>query len=143
MSEMEAVVELLGGKRALGMEPRRERDLIPLVREGVPFRAFRAASDSLDLSLADLQGALGLSARSLLRRKQGRLNPVESERFLRLVRTVARAEHVLGARDAALDWLQTPNPSLGGEKPISLLDTEIGARSVGEVLGRIEFTVYG
>src|SRR6266542_3912766 len=94
MSEMEAVVEILGGKRALGV-----------------------------------------SARSLLRRKHGRLNPVESERFLRLVRIVARAEHVLGARDAALDWLRTPNPALGGEKPISLLDTEIGADAVNEVLG--------
>ncbi len=100
MSEMEAVVEILGGKRALGAEPRRESDF-------------------------------------------GRLSPVESERFLRLVRIVARAEHVLGARDAALDWLRTPNPALGGEKPISLLDTGIGADAVNEVLGRIEYTVYG
>src|SRR6266567_4204712 len=72
MSEMEAVVEILGGKRALGAEPRRESDFIPLVREGVPFRAFQKASKSLDLSLADLERALGLSARSLLRRKHGR-----------------------------------------------------------------------
>jgi putative toxin-antitoxin system antitoxin component (TIGR02293 family) len=95
------------------------------------------------LSLTDLERALGLSARSLLRRKHGRLNPVESERFLRLVRVVARAEHVLGARDAALDWLRTANPALGGKQPISLLDTEIGAEAVNEVLGRIEYTVYG
>ncbi|HEY6909219.1 MAG TPA: MbcA/ParS/Xre antitoxin family protein [Myxococcales bacterium] len=66
-----------------------------------------------------------------------------TERFLRLVRMVARAEHVLGARDAALDWLRTPNPALEGEKPISLLDTEVGAESVNEVLGRLEHTVYG
>jgi len=142
MSEVEAVVEILGGKRALGAEPRRESDFIPLVREGVPFSAFQKASESLDLSLTDVERALGLSARSLLRRKHGRLNPVESERFLRLVRVVARAEHVLGARDAAIDWLRTPNPALGGEKPILLLDTEIGADTVNEVLGRIEYTVY-
>lgn len=143
MSEMAAVVAILGGKRALGAEPRRESDFIPLVREGVPFPAFRKASESLELSLSDLERALGLSARSLQRRKHGRLNPVESERFLRLVRVVARAEHVLGARDAALDWLRTPNPALGGEPPLSLLDTEIGAEAVNQVLGRIEYTVYG
>ena len=143
MSEMDAVVEILGGKRTLGADPRRESDFIPIVREGVPFPAFQKASASLELSLTDLERALGLSARSLLRRKRGRLTPVESERFLRLVRVVARAEHVLGARDAALDWLRTPNPALGGEKPMSLLDTEIGAHAVNEVLGRIEYTVYG
>jgi putative toxin-antitoxin system antitoxin component (TIGR02293 family) len=143
MSEMESVVEILGGKRALGSEPQRESDFIPLVRRGVPFPAFRKASDALDLSLADLERALGLSARTLLRRKHGRLSPVESERFLRLVRVVARAQHVLGARDAALDWLRTPNAALEGAAPISLLDTEIGAATVLEVLGRIEHTVYG
>lgn len=143
MSEVEVVVRILGGKRALGAAPRRERDLIPIVREGVPFPAFRKASKALDLSLGDVERALGLSARSLLRRRHGRLTPVESERFLRLVRAVARAEHVLGARDAALDWLRTPNAALGGEPPISLLDTEIGAGAVHEVLGRIEHTVYG
>lgn len=142
MSEAERVVELLGGKKALGVKPHTEGDFIDLVRKGMPFAAFRKATSALDLSLRDVEKALGLSSRSLLRRKSGRLSAVESERILRLVRVVARAEHVLGDRAAALDWLSSSNRALGGDEPVSLLDTELGAKRVLDVLGRIEHGVY-
>ena len=61
---------------------------------------------------------------------------------MRLVRVAARAEHVLGDRPTALDWLSSPNRALGGEKPIGLLDTDLGADQVLQALGRIEFGVY-
>jgi putative toxin-antitoxin system antitoxin component (TIGR02293 family) len=108
----------------------------------MPFAAFRKATSALDLSLRDVEKALGLSSRSLLRRKTGRLSAIESERILRLVRVVARAEHVLGDREAALDWLSSSNRALGGDEPVSLLDTELGAKRVLDVLGRIEHGVY-
>jgi putative toxin-antitoxin system antitoxin component (TIGR02293 family) len=38
-------------------------------------------------------------------------------------------------------WLRTPNTALRGETPISLLETDIGARMVERVLGRIEHGV--
>ncbi len=142
MTETERVIQILGGKKALGAQPRSETDLIDLVREGVPFPAFRKATSELHLSLRDVEKALRLSSRSLLRRKAGRLTEVESERVLRLVRVVARAEHVLGAREAALDWLTSSNRALGGERPLNLLDTELGAKRVLDVLGRIEYGVY-
>lgn len=142
-SEVESVRALLGGKKTLGTAPRSPDDFIALVRRGLPFPAFRRASAALALSLRDIEGALGLSARSLHRRKAGRLNAVESERFIRLVRVAARAEHVLGERAAALDWLSSPNRALAGEKPIALLDTDLGAERVLQVLGRLEFGVYG
>ena len=43
---------------------------------------------------------------------------------------------------AALNWMQSPNASLGGVTPLSLLDTEIGADSVLDTLGRIEHGVF-
>ena len=51
-----------------------------------------------------------------------------------------RAEHV---PEAALDWLSSSNRALGGDEPVSLLDTELGAKRVFDVLGRIEHGVYG
>jgi uncharacterized protein (DUF2384 family) len=35
-------------------------------------------------------------------------------------------------------WLQRPNRALNGELPIRLLDTDIGARQVEDILGKIE-----
>jgi putative toxin-antitoxin system antitoxin component (TIGR02293 family) len=142
VSETERVVELLGGKKALGTRPRHEKDFIALVRRGVPYPAFAKATKELDVSNRLLEKALRLSSRSLQRRARGRLNLVESERIVRLVQVYARAEHVLGAHDAAIDWLTRPNRALAGDVPLSLLDTEIGAKSVLDVLGRVEYGVY-
>ena len=136
------VLSLLGGRKTLGAAPRTEGDYIALVRGGIPFASFRWATAALDLSLQDVEDSLRLSSRSLQRRAAGRLTPGESERVFRLVRVVARAEQVLGDRPTALDWLSSPNRALGGEKPIRLLDTDLGGEQVMQVLGRIEFGVY-
>jgi putative toxin-antitoxin system antitoxin component (TIGR02293 family) len=142
-SESQAVLALLGGRKTLGSTPHGDDDYIALVRRGLPFSAFQTATAALTLSLRDIESALQLSVRSLHRRRAGRLTPVESERVMRLVRVAARAEHVLGDRAAALDWLQSPNRALAGDRPIALLDTDLGVQRVVEVLGRIEFGVYG
>jgi len=137
-----AVAQLLGGRKALGSVPRTSDDCIALVRRGLPYDALLSARKALDLSLQELETSLHLSARSLHRRRGERLTPVESERVMRLVRVAARAEDVLGGRAVALDWLGSPNRALARQRPIDLLDTDLGAERVLQVLGRIEFGVY-
>jgi putative toxin-antitoxin system antitoxin component (TIGR02293 family) len=79
----------------------------------------------------------------LARRKDKRtLNPVESDRLYRLARVALMAIEVLGSHEKAKQWLERPNRALGGETPLSLLDTDIGARQVEAVLGRIEHGVF-
>jgi uncharacterized protein (DUF2384 family) len=39
----------------------------------------------------------------------------------------------------ALRWLKRPNRALGGLAPVSALDTEVGARQVENILGRIAY----
>lgn len=141
-TEAENVLALLGGKKALGSVPRDERDYIALVREGLPFKALESAAEALTLSWTAVEKTLHLSARTLRRRKESRLSLVESERVLRVVRVVARAQTVLGDLPTALDWLSSPNRALDGELPLGLLDTDLGADQVLQVLGRIEFGVY-
>jgi putative toxin-antitoxin system antitoxin component (TIGR02293 family) len=141
-AESVRIVELLGGRRAIGSLPGSELDLVALVRRGIPFPSFRNASAELHLSLREIERVLGLSARSIQRRRAGRLTPIESERILRLIRVAARAETVLGQPAAALDWLTSPNRALGGVPPMDLLDTDLGAKQVFDVLGRIEHGVF-
>ena len=57
----------------------------------------------------------------------------------RLARIVALAQQSLADRKSAARWLKRSNRALGGTAPIDAIDTELGARQVENVLGRIAF----
>jgi len=136
-------VALLGGARVLLSTPRSPLDWIGLIRRGLPSSAVDALTSSTHLSKSELAAAVGIPERTLARRKrEGRLTSEESSRLVRLARVVARGEEVFEDLGAAVDWLKTPNASLGGTAPLSLLDTDIGAESVIDTLGRIEHGVF-
>jgi putative toxin-antitoxin system antitoxin component (TIGR02293 family) len=144
MTETERIVEMLGGRRTLGVVPKTEFDFIGLVRKGLPFKAFQKALAAVGVSDMDLSRTLRLPARTLARRKQAArpLSSMETERFLRFIRALTRASEVLGDLASALTWIRAPNRALGSVPPEELLDTDIGARSVMDILGRIEHGVY-
>jgi len=71
------------------------------------------------------------------RRGTGRLARFESDRLYRLARIMALARESLGEDDVARRWLKRPNRALGGLPPVAAIDTEMGARQVENVLGRI------
>jgi putative toxin-antitoxin system antitoxin component (TIGR02293 family) len=141
-TEAPDVLAFLGGRKTLGLAPRDQADYVGMVRTGLPYESLRAVASELALSLKDVQSALQLSPRSLQRRKAARLTSVESERVLRLARVAAHASYVLGSRNAALQWLSRSNRALGGEIPLRLLDTDVGAAEVMEVLDRALYGVY-
>jgi putative toxin-antitoxin system antitoxin component (TIGR02293 family) len=57
----------------------------------------------------------------------------------RLARITGLAKYYLGEDHAANRWLKRPNAALAGKIPLELMDTEPGARSVENVLGRIAY----
>jgi putative toxin-antitoxin system antitoxin component (TIGR02293 family) len=140
MTATEYVVELLGGpsvfkSRALPTATElRER-----IRQGLPYRSFESVRERLRLSVPDAADVLHMPTRTMARRRQARkLGPDESDRLYRLARVAGQAVSVFGAEDKATTWLQRPNRALNGELPIRLLDTDVGARQVEDILGRIE-----
>lgn len=48
----------------------------------------------------------------------------------------------LGSLEKARLWLKTPNRALRCERPLDLLDTEIGARQVEDVLLRLNDGIF-
>ena len=74
--------------------------------------------------------------------QEGLFNSEESAKLVRLARVVERAKNVFEDVEAALDWLKSANAALSGATPLSLLDTDIGAESVLDTLGRIEHGVF-
>ena len=138
-----SVENLLGGRAVLQVGPRSTLDWVAMVRMGVPAAAVGSLTASVGVTQAELARALGISERTLVRRKrEGTLNSEESGKLVRLARVVVRAEEVFEDLDAALDWLKSPNAALGGVTPFSLLDTDLGAESVFDTLGRIEHGVF-
>jgi len=140
VDELKAVVEELGGRAALGRALRTEGDMQTAIREGFPQAVVREVMESGDLTLKELAATLDLSARSLQRRRQeGRLARYESDRLYRLARIIALAKLYIGDKDAATRWLKRPNRALGGQVPLDVVDTELGARTVEHLLGRIGY----
>jgi putative toxin-antitoxin system antitoxin component (TIGR02293 family) len=137
------IVALLGGKKVLKRAIAERREMREVVRSGLPFGALEALVHTIGIPTAAITKALGLAPRTLARRKDKRaFSPVESDRLYRLARVACLAIQVLGSQEKAKEWLARPNRALGGETPLSLLDTDIGAHQVEAVLGRIEHGVF-
>jgi putative toxin-antitoxin system antitoxin component (TIGR02293 family) len=137
--EIRAVVRELGGERTLGRTLRSDDDLREAIREGFPHAVLAELMRASGLTLKELAEALDLSPRSLQRRRRGRLARFESDRLYRLARVLALARESLGDDTRATRWLKRTNRALGGIAPVAAIDTELGARQVENLLGRIAY----
>ncbi|MGA3264837.1 MAG: antitoxin Xre/MbcA/ParS toxin-binding domain-containing protein [Terracidiphilus sp.] len=138
------IVEVLGGKKTFRQPIRKTDDLVKRVRAGLPASTVTMLADSLSLQRAQVAKRLNIPPRTLSRRlaTKSRLTLDESDRTLRMARVVALANEVLGAEDKASRWMVAPNRALGGKRPFDQLDTELGVRSVEEVLLSIAYGMY-
>ena len=140
VNELKAVVGELGGEKIFGRSLATDRDLREAIREGFPPAVVDRLMQASGLTLRELAAALDLSPRSLQRRRSaGRLARYESDRLYRLARIVALADEFLGNHERAVRWLKRPNRALGGIAPVAAIDTELGARQVENILGRIAY----
>jgi putative toxin-antitoxin system antitoxin component (TIGR02293 family) len=81
-----------------------------------------------------------INPRTLKHRKSKKqpLSKEESERAVRTVRILARAQAVLGDQESSLKWLRAPKKRFEGRSPIDMLSTEIGGRLVEQMLIQID-----
>lgn len=137
-----------GGENAylllLDFEPTDNAALVARVEEGFPYRALERLRCNVGLSREALGDLVQIKPRTLDRRKEGgRLRPEESDRLLRAARvfggTIALFE---GDADAARTWLSSPQRALGGAVPLMMARTEVGAREVENLVGRLEHGVF-
>jgi len=107
------------------------------VREGLPVEAVDSVLASGRLTAAELD-RLALPRKTLAHRRTiGRLTPEQSDRLARILRLIEEAETTFGDPRKAHVWLRRPSSLLDNEAPLDRLDTDIGARQVETLLGRI------
>lgn len=128
----------------LGLSPSDSLDLISSVNKGLRFSAFERLQEAIDLSAQELAKVVSIPTRTLHRRKeQGRLQPDESDRLVRLSRVYGKTLELFeGNKLEARHWLSSPQSALGGTSPLSMASTEVGAREVEALIGRLEYGVF-
>ena len=117
--------------------------LIQSLKEGLPVGELDDLRRNLDLPIDRLVPMLGISKATLHRRKHtGRLDAAESDRVVRFARLLGQAASVMESLENGRRWLTSPQVGLGGAIPLEYAETEVGAREVENLLGRIEYGVY-
>ena len=121
----------------------RPENLIRSLKSGLPIHELDDLRRYLEVPMEQLAPMLGISRATLHRRKvSGRLDAAESDRVLRFARLLGRAGEVMESLEAGRRWLTSRQFGLGGAVPLEYAETEVGAREVEDLLGRIEHGVY-
>ncbi|HEY0370298.1 MAG TPA: antitoxin Xre/MbcA/ParS toxin-binding domain-containing protein [Chthoniobacterales bacterium] len=115
---------------------------IETIRQGIATQLFDQLATALGLGRGALARTLNINEQTLRKRKSRVLSPSEAEKSLRVARVFAMATEVLGSEDKGRRWLNANIPALGGKRPLDLLDTDIGAAQVTNVLQAIKWGVY-
>jgi len=118
-------------------------EAIQHIAKGLRFRELEELQGEIDMPLEQLATKLSISRSTLQRRKVvGRLSPHESDKVVRFSRLLRHALDVFGDLDKARAWLKHPQYGLAGAVPLDYAETEVGAREVDDLLGRIDYGVY-
>jgi len=130
-------------KKTVRAKAKHPTELIRRIQQGLRFRELETLQDSIDMPFEQLAAKLSMSRSTLQRRKaNGRLSPAESDKVMRFSRLLEHATNVFGDVEKARAWLKHPQYGLGGAGPLDYAETEIGAREVDNLLGRIDYGVY-
>lgn len=124
----------------LGLKEQEPLDLSQKIQIGFHFRVLERFQRNADLPTGELVDLLQIGLRTLRRRKEeGRLQPDESDRLVRAARIFGRAIELFeGDLSGARSWLEASQPALGGATPFQVARTEVGAREVENLIGRLE-----
>lgn len=128
----------------LGLRTFETLGLLERVRKGLSYRALEHFQRNIGLPMEQVAALVQIKPRTLVRRReQGRLTPEESDRLLRAARVFGRSLELFeGDAPAAREWLASPAPALAGATPLSVASTEVGAREVESLIGRLEQGVF-
>jgi putative toxin-antitoxin system antitoxin component (TIGR02293 family) len=142
------VREKLGGQhfyvKLLGLQALETSALLERVEAGFSYSVFERFQRNLDLPIEELATLVQIKPRTLARRREeGRLTAEESDRVLRASRVFGKALALFeGDADAARTWFSTPALALANRSPRDFSATEVGAREVENLLGRLEHGVF-
>ena len=119
-------------------------ELLDEIRRGVSFETFTRLHQDLGISQERLAELLQIETATVREREDaGRFTPQESERIVRYVLLIESATRLFeGDREQAVAWLSRKRSALQNQTPLDYATTEIGAREVEDLIGRLEHGVF-
>ncbi len=136
----ELVALLLGGKSKLGREVKSDRDLEKLVIAGLPSESVKIVVDRIYPD--NPHQYYEVVPRSTLNRRLSSKLPLPiqySEKLERLARIYGFALGVWESEADAREFMSKSHPMLDDRTPFEACMTELGARQVEQILGRLLF----
>ena len=117
-----------------------EKDFLAGARKGIPKSTLLAIARESGLTLKELSSYLRISTRSIQEKEPSQyIAPGPSERALYIAKLFNTGKEVFGTMDKFRNWLNIQNSVMGGEKPVSYLDTFTGIQLVLDELNAIEY----
>jgi len=146
-NDVEKIVSVLAGERGkrtkvtLGSRAvSSARDLELAVQEGLPSESVEATIERIFPHDPNVRYQIVPRATMNRRLKNGeRLSAQESEKLQRVARVFAMAIDVWGSEEEAREFMAKPHPMLDDRTPFEASLSEIGAREVESILGRLLF----
>lgn len=133
----------LGGKEVTGFDIKNELDMVDAIRSGLSPKVIDYVIEKNGLTRQEVEELIIPRSTLALRKKHHEpLTLEESEHVVRVARIIALAQDTFAEDTKARNWLRKPNRSLRGRSPLSLLDTEEGARLVEMTLGQIAHGLF-
>jgi putative toxin-antitoxin system antitoxin component (TIGR02293 family) len=131
-------------QRVTGIRSDSREKILSRIKKGLKYSAISQLEEALHTSQKEIAQVLSIPPSTLQRRKkEGQLQTDESDRVVRIARLKDAAVAMMqGDDDAAVDWLHTPLDILGGESPLERASTELGARDVEDLIGRLRHGVF-
>lgn len=119
-------------------------EILAKIRTGLSFIAIEVLEKALSATRKEMGSVLSIPTSTMTRRKQsGQLHVDESDRVVRIAQLFDAAVAMMqGDRKAAISWLRSPLSILDGESPLARSSTELGARDVEDLIGRIQYGVF-
>ena len=129
---------------SLGIAAAGTGELISQVERGFSFQSLRELESQSGVSISVIALIIGIPERTLARRRTaGRLTSEESGRLLRVSTVFEKAVELFdGDVTAAVQWLTTSHKALGHNLPLAYARSELGAREVENLIGRLEHGVF-
>ena len=130
--------------KLLGIKATSAVQLVQEIERGFDFGTLERVRQATGLPLDRLANSVGISPRTLTRRKKNsKLKAWESDRLVSISRLLTAALELFeGDAEKTARWFNQPNRALGDVAPLEMAATETGAREVENLIGRLEHGVF-
>ena len=130
--------------KMLGIKAINTLQLVKSIEKGFSFQMFERIRRETGLPLDRLAVSIGISPRTLTRRKkENKLTASESDRLVSISRLLSLSIELFeGDKAKAFRWFMNSNRALGNLSPLEMAATETGSREVENLIGRLEHGVF-